>query len=381
MRRPSQEGFVLLMALLIVTFVAAVAALGVAALTARQSIAGADTAAAHALAAAQQGMHAIHDTLRWHPSVAQGEEHGDAAPDGAWSATWTIQTPAPGVPPQALVALSAFSGGAHKQLRASLELRPEPLPRGLSVGGDVVLSAPLALIGTGLYGAGSLHGREWLSFTPGTLGAQAPDYVQSQLWAMAGAHVAQEIWASDREIHSGGGEATWAADTDVHTGELQVARLCAAPSSSLLSALEEHSSNPGSALQGESIDLARLPVPPLDNNEREGARRLIITLEPPAAPPLSISGQLSPAVDDLVLVIQGDASLGAPDQQLTITRGMLVVTGHLTVAGPAQHTGHVYAGTLTVAAPWQIAIAQAWRSVPLPGLTAPTLLTVTEGAP
>ncbi len=88
---------------------------------------------------------------------------------------------------------------------------------------------------------------------------------------------------------------------------------------------------------------------------------------------VTIEGSPAPDAGRLLIVVQGDAVIGSPDETLMLA-GALVVSGRLEVRGPVVIQGALHAGSLSVVAPASVVTASSWREYPLPGAALPTLV-------
>ena len=86
-------------------------------------------------------------------------------------------------------------------------------------------------------------------------------------------------------------------------------------------------------------------------------------------------GARSPGACQVVLLVEGDATIGAPDVP-TAFDGALLVLGSLHVCGPSVLEGHLFARDLLISAPLSLNLAGDWRLRPLAGLVSPVLLSL-----
>jgi len=375
---PSQRGYALLAALVVTALAAVFAAAAVAAVSARQSIVGADVANVRAQAAARQGLARACLELRRHPAALEGLLSSSAvsADEVAWRVSWVAAGSGAGAPwPAAAVQVEGSCGAARRILSAVLQLRAEPVPQGLVAAADVELQAPLLVSGSGLYSGGCLRGREWLELEGGTI--PAGDGVHGDVWPLAGVHALGGVWSAGEEIHAGP-QAGWEYphDTDMHTGDNGVSPLVAPPDASLLVALRDAAVAPGAALQDGVLDLARLPLSrPLGAGGGPGDDGYVVVATPAQDAELRLVGTRPLGACPVVLVVQGAAALGEPGVPTTFN-GALLVLGSLHVCGPSTLRGHLFARDLLVSAPLSLEIAGDWRTRPLAGLASPVLISL-----
>ena len=372
----SQRGYALLAALVVTALAAVFAAAAVAAVSARQSIVGADVANVRAQAGAKQALARVCLELRRHPAALEGElsSSGVSIGDARWQASWVAADGGAGMLwPAAAVQVEGSCGDARKTLSAVLQLRAEPVPQGPVAGGDVELQAPLRVTGSGLYCGGCLRGREWLEL--GSL--DAADGVHGDVWPQAGVHALGGVWAAGEEIHAGpGADGLCPFDTDMHTGDNEVSRLVAPPDASLLIALRDAAVAPGAALHDGDLDLARLPLSrPLGSGAGPGDDGYVVVATAAEGAELRLVGARPPGACPIVLVVQGAAAMGQPGVP-TAFDGALLVLGSLRVCGPSALSGHLFAGDLLVSAPLSVELAGDWRMRQLAGLVSPVLVSL-----
>ena len=374
----SQRGYALLAALVVTALAAVFAAAAVAAVSARQSIVGADVASAHAQSAARQGLAGVCLELRRHPAALQGELSSSAvsADEAAWGASWVAADGGAGTLwPAVAVQVEGSRGASRRTLSAVLQLRAEATPQGLALGADAELQAPLLVIGSGLYCGGCVRGREWLEFGGGTI--PAADAVRGDVWPLAGVHALGGVWAAGEEVHAGP-QAGWEYphDTDMDTGDNEVSQFVAPPDASLLVALRDAAVAPGAALQDGVLDLAQLPLSrPLSAGGGPGEDGYVVVATPAQDAELRVVGTRPLGACPIVLVVQGPAALGEPGVP-TAFDGALLVLGSLHVCGPSTLRGHLYARDLLVSAPLSLELAGDWRTRLLAGLVSPVLISL-----
>jgi hypothetical protein len=370
----SQSGYALLAALVVTALAAVFAAAAVAAVSARQSIVGADVANERVQAGVQQALARACLELRRHPAALEGEvsSPSTSVDAEAWRARWVGAGVAAGTAwPAVAVRAEASCGTARRMLSALIELRAASVPQGLVVGGDAVLLAPLRVSGSGLYCGGCVRGREWLEFG----GFAMADLAHGDIWPQAGAHALGNLWSAGEEIHADSAVATqYPYDTDMHTNDDDVSRLVAPPDAACLIALRDAAVMPGVALRDGVLDVAKLPLSrPPSLGTGPGADGYVVMASAAEGAELRLVGARPPGACPIVVVILGDAALGAPDAS-TALDGALLVCGSLRVCGPADLAGHLFARDLLVAAPLSLDLAGDWRTRQLAGLVSPVLI-------
>lgn len=373
-----QRGYALLAALFITLLATVFASACVAAVSATQGVARADHAGVVADEVAGLALDTVCLELRRRPQRLTWVRSGQVARyDATWRADCVAEAPASlGAWPRVAVTVAARTAAAGRRLALVLELQAEPAAQGFGVAHDVDLRAPLVVSGGGLYSGGSVRGREWLSFAgAASPGAGPPDGVHGGTWPAAAAHALGGIWAAGREVHEGGpADPQFAADTDVHTGAGPVETLTSPPDPCVLTALSELAVPHAGALAGGVLDLSRLPSTPPAPADVTAAEGYVVVLPGDGATEVGVAGVRPAAFCPVVLVVEGDAVVGAGGAR-TAVGGVVVVRGHLRVAGPTSVTGHVFAERLTVEAPLEIGTPADWRSRQAPGLARPVLVT------
>jgi hypothetical protein len=372
----SQHGYALLAALVVTALAAVFAAAAVAAVSARQSIVGADVASVRAQSEVKQALARVCLELRRHPAALEGEITSPAttAGDVAWRASWVPADARAGIVwPAVAVQVEGSCGYARKRLSAVLQLRAEPVPQGLVTAGDVELQAPLRVAGSGLYCGGCMRGREWLEF--GILASA--DGVHGDAWPLAGVHAQGGVWAAGEEVHAGlgaGGESP--NDTDMHTGDNEVSRFVASPDAAFLVASRDAAVAPGAALHDGVLDLALLPLSrPPSAGTGPGGDGYVVVAAVAEGTALRLTGTRPPGACPIVLVVEGDAALGEPGVPAAFD-GALLVLGSLRVCGPSVLGGHLFARDLLVSAPLTVEVAGDWRLRQLAGLVSPVVVSL-----
>jgi hypothetical protein len=255
-----------------------------------------------------------------------------------------------------------------------VELRQEDRTGGLVVVGDMEIHSAMTIAGAGAYCGGSLRGREHLSFVDESVGAGSwtTDGVQTDLWPLAAAHAAEQVWGMGVEIHETSElRSDWSMDTDRHTLDTRAAAIARPMEAARLCALREHAVSAGEAFSGGVLDLSLLPREVPD----QGSNGCIVFIRPEEAEgPLRIIGQRPATACALTLVVEGDASLGAPEGAETRLAGAVVVTGTLDVVGPLRLEGHLHAGRMRVHNRCSVRVPQDWRHYTSPGLSEPVIV-------
>ncbi len=284
----------------------------------------------------------------------------------------SVQSPPGSLWRRAEVRVVATSGAAVKKLRGVFELRSHESTTGVVVLGNVEISAPMLIHGSGLRCGGSVRGREWLQFPSSGGQISAPDYTcEGDGWRDASAHAGGGIWSHGVEIHEGG-DALYPYDTDEHTegsGHFSPQ----APPAALLSSLSEVALGPGSALRDGVLHLERLASAPSSSGELPSFSGFVVGTTPGHA--LRVVGHRPPGSPAVTLLLSGDVVLGSRDEPVSL-EGAIVVLGSLRVDGPVFLRGHLFARGLRVENRCEIAISPGWRRALPPGLSNPVLLAV-----
>ncbi|MGZ4198590.1 MAG: hypothetical protein ACXVP1_00210 [Thermoleophilia bacterium] len=385
-------GFALLAALLIATIALLATATLVAAVLSSASISSDDTASTRAADAAEAGVADALERLRWGwllagpsslPAVLPPVEFGG----GSYSVTVVacagsdlvphLDPSSPLAPDDPAVTTCRIdSTGVWRQARRVLHVvvlaTPDGLPRGLVVGGDALVMAPTLLCGCGMYAAGDVYGREWMTLVPPPatpLGAPVVDLAYGGLYPQAGVHADGRIFASGAEEHAAAGAP--GVDSDADYGSPPPADLVSAPGPALIGALGAHASDPLGALGPAGLDLALLDrAGPLPGEPRlpPGGRVYVVD---PSGGALDVFGS-RPAVPQAcpaTVAVLGDCVAGAGPNGTApaVLTGALIVTGTLTVDGPLTVVGSLYARRLVVRAPLTVSFGDASGSAAPPG--------------
>jgi hypothetical protein len=381
-RLRGSNGYALLAALVITSLAGVFAATCVSAVTARFDVAAADAGGLRAHVALCQGLDDVGARLRRWPSAREGSYRAVPAnrDDSTWQATWTsLPTTVAGFP-QVRVDLEASAGGANARLSAVVDLRAEECAQGIQVAEDIELRAPVDVSGSGVYCGGSVRGREWLRFGDDdempTGAAPAGDNVHGDRWPEAAVHAAGGIWAVGEEIHQSTTAALWSADTDTHTGETGASAMTTSPSAGLMCFVREQALPSGEALSNDVLHLDQLPSqasgPTGSETEGEGYAVFVRAVESDA---VRIVGERPVGACPLTLIIDGDAQVGYPGEEVSVA-GALVVLGALDISGPLRLEGHLQARSLCVNAPAQLVVPSDWRQHPQAGLASPTIVSL-----
>lgn len=378
-RYQGEEGYALLMALVVMALAAIFAATSVAAVLARQGVAAADRSAAEAEALQRRALSAAClEARRGRWSTGGGAVSGTSGEHADWRGAWSpLPDSSPFVWPALSVTAEGTSGRARRSVEAVVQLRRAPFACGLVVFGDAEFAAPLTVSGCGVYCGGSVRGREWASF-PGTEGAPAADGVHGDLWSRAGVHALGGIWARGAEEHSDDPAAA-PEDTDTHSAINGVMSAVSAPSEDWLETVCGWADDPGSALQDGVLMLDRIPAARSAGDERSLYPGFIVWL-PPSDPPVRIVGTRPPGWCPVLVVSGADVSVGESSAD-TRFRGAVVTTGHLEVDGETSIDGGLYAGSLRVASALAFTVPPSWRSDPIPGLVVPVIVAIGPSAP
>jgi hypothetical protein len=259
------------------------------------------------------------------------------------------------------VVVLAGTAAARRRLHAVVELRPARGAQGLTVYGDVHVGAPLVVSGGGLYSGGCVSGRESITFVDPLATGPAPpaDHVHGADWPVAAVHALGSIWERGMEIHED--PARSGPDTDMHTGAGRVGALTEPPSPAEKTLLLESADvrlDPGPA---STVDIAGLAAA-----APSGAAALLVAVSDRGSP-VTVVGERATGACPLVLVLEGDAVLGADGVPVWL-RGALIGLGDVAVEGPLGVEGHLWARSLTVGAHTCVATPAEWRRRPLPGL-------------
>lgn len=258
-----------------------------------------------------------------------------------------------------------------------MELQQE-CAQGVTVAGNVVLSAPAAVSGSGVYVGGSLLGREWLTFVASGGAAVAVDGVCSETWPLAAVHAVGSIWEGDVEIHSaeGGSSTLWPVDTDSHSSAeaVEAARRAVQPPPRTFVVAFAEQAEAGDT----TVDLSRLPAHHPDDGRGVMCHGILVLVRPDEGTSVTLVGERPASCCPLTLVVDGDAAVGSPGAPRAASSGAVVVLGTLSVRAPWDHSGHVYAGNLSVASSLRVDVAPDWRARPLAGLTKPVVVALDE---
>ena len=368
----SSPGFALLSVLLIVGLVM-VAVAGLLSLTATSvSLVHSDEEGSRALGVADQGVARGLEGLRWGWTIGESPLVGQAAGGGEYSIVataiapdsllWPAQPRSGAVVPASTlraydltVAGSSGSGG-RRTIRAVVAVSPDALPRGMVVGDDATVTAPLRLLGCGLYAGGDVTGRERIALEPpsGSAapgGGTLPDNAYGGIYEAAAVHAGGAIFTEGGEVHDP--KVTgFAGDDDAHSGGGPAQEIVTPLDALELSVLRAHARDPGSAWAAGRLSIDLLPphTPATDEPTCPGSGLIIVVDQPDMAAPVVIAGDRSraPGAGPVTIVVLGDCELAqassAPGR--TYLEGALVVTGRLTILGTTVVRGSVFAGAL-----------------------------------
>jgi hypothetical protein len=362
----------MLAALVVVVLAATFALIVVAAVHSSQLVVRSDAAGWRAAALEGRALASAAAELRWRPAVTAGSIQGEDGAGGTWRVVWA---PAP-----------ATAGGAWPRLRAraetqavsarrhqdlTLELRTEPWAAGVTCAGDADVTAELTVSGSGVYVGGCLRGRENVLFTADaglvTGDGRPADGVYGHAFPSAAVHGGAGIFARGAEIHESGASTAFPDDTDRHEGVAVAPGWLQGPSPEFLAAAREAALTSGPWCRDDRLrlDLA----PPAAAGVGNGGHCLLAA----GADEVVIEGAAAPAAGRLLVVVRGDAVVGAPGETVVLTGG-LVVLGRLTVRGRLDLTGHLHAGALDISAPVRIVVPGDWRHRSLAGATVVTVV-------
>ncbi len=388
-RSRRERGFTMLVVLLVGAVAAlASASLVAAALSASMTDAadrGRDACAAAADAAVTQ----LVEQVRWGAAAASFMAVVEA--DDLRPPVETAMQVAPGVSADDGAVFTALdltaesrACGARVARRLSVRLRPGTVPHGLAATGDLVVLAPIEIVGCGVYVGGDVVGREWIAFGNSTSDADGavealapPDLLHPELYALAAVHAGGAIYTAEGEIHDLP-EPT--LDTDVHVGEPFAADLAAQPTTAALARLRQHSIEPGDALSDPFGD-ATLHVDLLPSQPPAGADPhagfIVYVAEDDRRGPLLVTGvRLEPPFAcPVVVIVEGDTILGGEpledgDAPVCTFSGALLSTGALSVAAPTRMTGSLAAAEIVAAAPLCLTLDDEWLAWPPAGCRA-----------
>ena len=381
-------GYAILSALLIAALVMVAAGALLSVVVSDLSVVGLDREALRARAAADEGVAAAGEALRWGwisaPATLRRPARGpgcsfEVAIDLAAAEVSRVLAAAdlggesPGVAATERRFWSVVSvgrcGDAVRRVEAVLVVTPDALPRGVVVDGGVSLHDGLDLVCCGLYAGGDVAGREFVRLldAPDDAGAGAsevPDRAYGGLYALAAVHACGVIARDGIEVHEPAGTPA-PGDDDRHTGGGPPAYLLASPTWGVRSALESHASDAGPALRDGVLSLTAIPRSPAADDILTGpaAGRVVIVGGDALSAGVTVVGDrdVVPGASALTLVVDGDCTLGAvsdPGGAVSFS-GALVVFGHLTVVAPTSVRGGVWAAGLDVRAPLAVAAAAA----------------------
>jgi hypothetical protein len=362
----------MLAALLIMAVAATFALVVIGAVRSLQVVEGADAAGRRAGAAETAALAAVTRSLRWRPAEMTGSAVADDPPaKESWQAAWSPSPPSAGdVWPCVAVRVTSTARRASRTDDLLLDMCSEPWATGVTCGADAQIDSPFTVSGSGVYVGGCLRGRENVSFvappgSPVPAGALV-DGVRGDVFAAAGVHAAAGIFAGGAEIHESPGREEYVDDTDWHVGETASPDWLTGPSAEVLLAARAEASTPGAALADGLLRLDDLPA--AAGSDLTGGRCLLL----PAADQVRIEGS-APDAGRLLIIVQGDATLGRPGEMLTLYGG-LVVTGRVEVRGEVAIEGTLHCSSLSVTAPLSITVSPFWRVSPLPGAVLPTIV-------
>ena len=217
---------------------------------------------------------------------------------------------------------------------------------------------------------GCLRGREHVRFAAAgavTADGRPADAVRGDLFPVAAVHGGAGIHARGAEIHEDDAAAEFPDDTDRHAGQPVVPEWLEGPSAELFAATGAAGAPLGDWYEDATVTLDS--VPPPAGGLTYGGRCFLL----PAVDEVVIEGSAAPAAGRLLFVVPGDAVVGRPGSTVEFDGG-LVVRGRLTVRGAFVLAGPLHAGSFSVEAPTAVAVPPDWRSAPLSGASAPTVV-------
>jgi hypothetical protein len=362
----------MLAALVVIVLAATFALIVVAAVHSSQLVVRSDAAGWRAAKLEGRALARAASEWRRRPAVTAGSIQGQDGAGGTWQVVWA---PAPaaagGVWPRLRARVETQAASARRHQDLTLELRTEPWAAGVTCEGDADVTAELVVSGSGVYIGGCLRGRENVLFTADaglvTGDGRPADGVHGGAFPAAAVHGGAGIFARGAEIHEAGASTAFPDDTDRHEGVAVVPEWLQGPSPEYLAAAREEALMTGPWYSDDRLRLDQ--VTPAAAGAGDGGRCLLAA----GADEVVIEGAAPPAAGRLLVVVLGDAVVGAPGETVSLTGG-LVVLGRLTVRGGLHLTGHLHAGALDVAAPVRILVPGDWRHRPLAGAAAVTVV-------
>lgn len=313
----------------------------------------------------RQALERAAHALRWQSGDTSGGLQGDGG-GGSWTAAWTSEPVVAGDAwPRVALYTTASAGRARLHRRRTLELRQEPWSSGVTCEHDAEFAAECTVSGSGVYVGGIIRDRQNLTF------ASADDYVHGDAVAPAAAHAAVGIFANGTEIHDQASSTAYPDDTDRHVGLVPPDDWYVPPTQEFLAAAEGAGMSADTAWSEGRLQLDELSAASPD--EMVSGRCLVL----PSTDEVAVRGELRPDAGRILLIVRGDAVIGAPGETMRLT-GALLVAGHLDVRGPAIITGGLHAATLAVNAPLEVTVVPSWRWTPLTGTTRPTMIAMGE---
>jgi hypothetical protein len=376
MRRASQRnGFALVAVLILAAAACLLAAASVAAVSVRQQVAADDSRGARAKRHAATALADVCDRLRWTPHATRGARAGTLG-DATWTASWEPVSGA--VTPTIKLNVTSRVSTAAATLEAQVALVADPVARGVVVSDWAHFDEAATISGSGLYVGGDVAGRDLLDFTSASGGVPALDGVHGHMWPLAAVHAGGEIHSSTGEIHLAAQAPLWPHDTDRHTADERPLTLTRPPAAELLAALREHAAATGTLFTDDVLDLSEIPPDEAAGSDGDAGAAAIVVSDP-AAGTVRIRGALPAGSRQVVLIVLGDARIGEPNVPRTELPGSLVVSGSLAVHGPSHVRGHLYAAQLSVVAPMTVDVPDGSSLRTLPGLTAPTIVALSDG--
>jgi hypothetical protein len=365
----------MLAVLLVMVLAATFALVVVAAVHGMQFVEGADASAWRAQSLERSAIARTSGLLRWRPLLSGSAAGGDVLAGQSWQMSWAAAPPVSGDRwPRLRMQVSTAAGKARKRDELTALLQVESWASGVTCSGDVEVTAPLVVGGSGVYVGGCLRGRENVSFeeAPGAVPDPAVggpvDVVHGETYPAAAVHGGAGIFALGVEIHDATDASPYALDTDRHTGPSVPADWLVGPSAEFLLAASAAAVGAGPALSDGGLHLDQLGA--ATGPEAITGRCMVL---PSSVDEVTIDGSQDPAAGRLLIVVPGDATIGSPGET-TVLSGGLVVCGRLSVRGELRLDGSLHAGSITIDAPTSVSVRSDWRDTPLAGATVMTIV-------
>ena len=365
----------MLAVLLVMVLAATFALVIVAAVNGMQLVEGSDASAWRAQSLERSSVARTSSLLRWSPLMSGSAEGGNDLAGQAWRTLWAPAPPVAGDRwPRLRMQVSTAAGKARKRDVIGALLQAEPWASGVTCSGDIEVNAPLVVGGSGVYVGGCLRGRENVNFAEATGAVPGPgasaDVVREEVYPAAAVHGGAGIFAFGVETHTSPGAASYALDTDRHAGLTVPEDWLVGPSSEFLLAARAAAEPAGPALTDAALQLEQIGA---------ATGSAVITGRCVLLPPLdevALDGAQDAAAGRLLIVVPGDAVVGASGAT-TVISGGLVVLGRLSVRGELVLEGSLHAESIVIDAQTTISVRTDWRARPLAG--APVMSIVEHG--